>query len=63
MNDFNKAWNQKKHRDGLQGKKACNFTLDIEVKHQLDELAENNGMKKNEYIESLIRREYSKINE
>lgn len=54
---MNKAWNQKKQRDNLNGKKAYNFVLNIDTKEKLDKLAKYKGMKKNETIEWLINSE------
>lgn len=59
--NINKAWHQKKHRDSMQGKKACSFVLNNDVKDQLDELAAMYGMKKNEYIEQMIKKEYQQL--
>lgn len=58
--DFNKAWQQKKHRENRQGKKACNFVLREEVKGMLDEMAARRDMKLNQLVEELIEREYEK---
>ena len=54
---MNKAWNQKKQRDNINGKKAYNFVLNIDTKEKLDKLAQYKGMKKNETIEWLINSE------
>ncbi|WP_391088815.1 hypothetical protein [Vibrio sp. NH-UV-68] len=43
------------------GKKACSFVLHNDVKSQLDELASARRMKKNEYVESLIKDAYKKL--
>lgn len=59
LNDFNKAWNQKKHRDSRQGKKVCNLVLREEVKQKLDDLAERRGKKLNQLVEELIENEYA----
>ncbi|WP_299686997.1 hypothetical protein [uncultured Vibrio sp.] len=59
--NINKAWHQKKHRDNMKGKKACSFVLHNDVKSQLDELASARRMKKNEYVESLIKDAYKKL--
>jgi hypothetical protein len=56
--DFNKAWQQKKHRDNRQDKKACNIVLRNEVKQMLDDMAADRGMKLNQLIETLIENEY-----
>ena len=42
--DFSKAWQQKKLRDGRQGKKACSLVLHEDVKLKLDELAKTRKM-------------------
>jgi hypothetical protein len=57
--DFNKAWQQKKHRDSRQGKKACNLVLREEVKQKLDELASSRGLKLNQIVEELIEKEHA----
>lgn len=59
LSDFNKAWQQKKHRDNRQGKKVCNFVLHTEVKQKLDEMAERRGVTLNHLVESLIEAEYN----
>lgn len=59
LNDFNKAWHQKKHRDNRKGKKVCNFVLKEKTKEHLDELASKSGKKLNQLIEELIEREYA----
>lgn len=58
LNDFNKAWQQKKHRDNRQGKKVCNLVLREEVKEMLDEMAASRGIRLNQLVEALIEREY-----
>ncbi|WP_299198009.1 hypothetical protein [uncultured Amphritea sp.] len=60
-NDFNKAWQQKKHRDNRQGKKACNLVLREEIKQKLDNMAAARGMKLNQFVETLIENEYAKV--
>ncbi|AJP45448.1 hypothetical protein EP12_19825 [Alteromonas australica] len=60
MNDFNRAWQQKKHRDNRQGKKACNLVLREEVKQKLDAMAAARGMKLNQLVETLIENEHAK---
>ncbi|ELH4807160.1 hypothetical protein Q9X96_000129 [Vibrio vulnificus] len=56
-----KAWGQKKHRASLKkkDKKSYNFTLAVESKQLLDELAENLGVTKNECLEKLIKHGHS----
>ncbi|MGF1789797.1 hypothetical protein L4D21_04205, partial [Photobacterium profundum] len=49
-----KAWSQKKHRDKLDGKKACSFNLSEATKEQLDYLSKHFGKHKNEILEELI---------
>ncbi|MBO2583551.1 hypothetical protein [Shewanella algae] len=61
LNDFNKAWQQKKHRDNRQGKKACNLVLREEVKRKLDEMAGKRGMKLNQLVEELIEEGYDRM--
>ncbi|MCL1062600.1 hypothetical protein MK852_10685 [Shewanella benthica] len=56
-----KAWSQKKHRDGLVGKKAYNITMSNDVQGMLEELAERSDSKINKTLEKLIRREYKKV--
>lgn len=51
---MNKAWGQKKYRDGLIHKVLLNTYLDAEVKIKLDALAEGEGKKINEMITALI---------
>lgn len=58
---MNKAWNQKNQRDQLEGKKSCNFILDLEVKRRLDEIAKHDKSKLNATIERLINDEYKRI--
>ncbi|HCV05989.1 MAG TPA: hypothetical protein DG048_25435 [Pseudoalteromonas sp.] len=60
LNDFNRAWQQKKHRDNRQGKKACNLVLREEVKQKLDAMAAARGMKLNQLVETLIENEHAK---
>lgn len=60
LNDFNKAWQQKKHRDSRQGKKVCNLVLREEVKQKLDDMAAARGMKLNQFVETLIENEHAK---
>jgi len=59
--NFNKAWQQKKYRDNLKGKKACNLVLREDVKNMLDELAKVKGVKLNQLVEQLIEKEYKSI--
>ncbi len=59
--DFNKAWQQKKHRDSRIGKKVCNLVLRDEVKDKLDQLAKQRGKKLNQLVEELIENEYDKL--
>lgn len=59
--NFNKAWHQKKHRDSMKGKKACSFVLHEDVKAQLDALAKKSGIKKNAYLEKIIKQEHEKL--
>lgn len=61
LQNFNKAWHQKKHRDGRQGKKACNLVLREDVKDKLDEMANIRGLKLNQLVEILIENEYSNL--
>ncbi|WP_281213657.1 hypothetical protein [Shewanella insulae] len=61
LSDFNKAWQQKKHRDSRQGKKACNLVLREEVKQKLDDMAAARGMKLNQFVEALIESEHAKM--
>lgn len=56
-----KAWSQKKHRDSMEGKKAYNFVLKIEVKEKLDKLSKAYGLKKNEYLEQVINQEFNNL--
>ncbi|MBO2660794.1 hypothetical protein [Shewanella algae] len=61
LSDFNKAWQQKKHRDNREGKKVCNFVLRNEVKQKLDEMAAKRGVTLNHFVESLIETEFNKV--
>ena len=56
--DFNKAWQQKKHRDSRQGKKACSLVLQEDVKLKLDELAKTRKVTLSQLVEQLIEKEY-----
>lgn len=62
LSDFNKAWQQKRHRDNRQDKKACNLVLREEVKKKLDEMAKKRGMKLNQLVEMLIEQDYERLN-
>lgn len=61
IGDFNKAWQQKKHRDNREGKKVCNLVLREEVKSKLDCMAVARNMKLNQLVEILIENEYERI--
>ncbi|MEL7307099.1 MAG: hypothetical protein AAGK05_03985 [Pseudomonadota bacterium] len=56
--DFNKAWQQKKLRDGRQGKKACSLVLHKDTKLKLDELAKTRKVTLSQLVEQLIEQEY-----
>lgn len=56
-----KAWSQKKHRDGLVGKKPYNITMSNDIQGMLEKLAEHNDSKINKTLEKLIRKEHAKI--
>ncbi len=56
--DFNRAWQQKKLRDGRQGKKACSLVLHEDIKNKLDELAETRKVTLSQLVEQLIEKEY-----
>ena len=56
--DFNKAWQQKKLRDGRQGKKACSLVLHEDVKLKLDELAKTRKVTLSQLVEQLIEKEH-----
>ncbi|NIY91536.1 hypothetical protein [Vibrio diazotrophicus] len=60
LQNFTKAWQQKKHRDSRKGKKVCNLVLSEEVKSKLDIMAEKKNMKLNKFVEMLIENEFSK---
>ncbi len=60
LSDFNRAWQQKKHRDSRKGKKVCNLVLREEVKQKLDSMAAARGMKINQFVETLIENEHAK---
>lgn len=51
---INKAWNQKKVRQGRKGKKAINTFVSDESKLQLDFLAQKYNMKLSQVLEKLI---------
>ncbi|MBB1351238.1 MULTISPECIES: hypothetical protein [unclassified Pseudoalteromonas] len=57
--DFNKAWQQKKHRDSRQGKKACSLVLHEDIKNKLDELAKTRKVTLSQLVEQLIEKEHS----
>ncbi|PSV44860.1 hypothetical protein [Photobacterium indicum] len=57
-----KAWNQKKHRDKLDGKKPCSFNLSQATKDQLDYLSKRSSKHKNEIIEELINTKHQQVN-
>lgn len=57
--DFNKAWQQKKLRDGRQGKKACSLVLDKDIKLKLDELAKTKKVTLSQLVEQLIEKEHA----
>jgi hypothetical protein len=57
-NDFNKAWQQKKLRDGRQGKKACSLVLHKDIKLKLDELAKTRKVTLSQLVEQLIEKEH-----
>lgn len=56
--DFNKAWQQKKHRDSRQGKKACSLVLHEDIKLKLDELAKTRKVTLSQLVEQLIEKEH-----
>ena len=56
-----KAWSQKKHRDGLVGKKAYNITMSNEIQGMLEALSIRSDSKINKTLERIIRQEYAKI--
>ncbi len=59
--NFNKAWNQKKVRDKREsiGKKNISIIIREDVKNKLEEMCENQGQKRDKFIEMLIEKEYS----
>ncbi len=57
--NFNSAWSQKKVRDNRQGKKTINLSIREDIKIKLDEMLENQGHKRDKFIEMLIEKEYS----
>ena len=61
LQNINKAWSQKKHRDTLVGKKSLNTYLKEDTKQKLNELSELKGRKIHEVLEELIVREYEKL--
>lgn len=59
--NINKAWSQKKHRDGMVGKKPLNTYLKEDVKGRLDELALHYDIKINQILERIINKEYNRM--
>ncbi|MDO6528182.1 hypothetical protein Q4519_21170 [Motilimonas sp. 1_MG-2023] len=55
-----KAWSQKKHRDGLKGRKAYNVIMSTDAKQKLKVIADARDYKQNETIENLINEAYEK---
>ena len=56
-----KSLGQKKHRDKQTDRKNYNFVLSIHAKEKLDQLASHHNKKKNEMLEFMINREFSKL--
>jgi len=61
LQNINKAWSQKKHRDTLVGKKALNTYLKEGTKQKLNKISELQGRKIHEVLEELIVREYERL--
>ncbi|MBI0006346.1 hypothetical protein H3S74_08895 [Gilliamella sp. W8126] len=57
-----KAWDQKKYRDKVKGKKVLNIYLDSKVKDELKKLAKEQNKTITSVIENLINREIKLIN-
>lgn len=58
---IDKAWSQKKHRDGMVDKKSLNTYLKKEVKGRLDELAEHYDKKIHQMLEVVINEAYDRL--
>jgi hypothetical protein len=61
IGNIKRAWSQKKFRDKNEGKKAYSISMTEKTKQQLDNLAEQKGLKINETIEQLIKNEFEKL--
>lgn len=59
--NLNKAWNQQKLRQSRTDKKALNTYLKNETKTRLDLMAERNGVRISDMLETLINAHYRKM--
>ncbi|WP_339889890.1 hypothetical protein [Neptuniibacter pectenicola] len=59
--NISKAWGQKKHRDGLIGKKPLNTYLKESTKQKLDILSSHHDKKIHQILEKLITEEFERI--
>lgn len=59
--NMKKAFNQKKQRDKLDGKKAYNIVMSEDIKQKLDALAIHHDRKINQTLEHLINKEHEKL--
>ena len=59
--NIKKAFNQKKQRDKLDGKKAYNIVMGEDIKEKLNDLAKYHELKINQTLERLINIEYERV--
>lgn len=59
--NLNKSWNQQKLRQSRTDKKALNTYLKNETKIRLDFMAEHNGVRISDMLETLINQHYQKM--
>ncbi|WP_233407609.1 hypothetical protein [Marinomonas spartinae] len=60
VDKMKKAWSQKKFREKTNGKKPYSISMTLSTKQQLDVIAKEKGLKINDTIEELIKKEYAK---
>lgn len=56
-----RAWNQKKHRDNNNDKKAYNIEMHKDIKRKLEIIATHHDKRQNETLETLINNEFNRI--
>lgn len=56
VDKMKKAWSQKKFREKTNGKKPYSISMTLKTKQQLDVLAKEKGLKINDTIEELLKR-------